>query len=141
MSVSSVKAYARARLAALGYTEWCDGFNWANIPVTKLDTSFHVELEAARGVSNNQDYQAIEASFVVRLFRAPTRTPKGLIDTATEAGDGVISDFLAAANRTTQTGLKNVRFDTMTIEPLDDSNDNGVIIRIAFTALVLISTR
>lgn len=139
--IADVKAYARTRLRALGYTEWSDGFNFVNIPRTKLDTAFHLDLGDAIGVSNNQDNQVIDVALTVRLFRAAARDPKSLIDVGVAAADVVICDFLSAANRLTQTGVQNVAFDAVVVEPLDETNDNGVIIKMQFTMLVIIGTR
>lgn len=141
MSIASVKAYARARLSALGYTEWTDGFNWQNIPKTLLENRFHVELQPSVGISNNQDHQTIETQFTVRIFKAPTRDPKTLIDTGAGLADTVIADLLLASNRLTQTGIKTVRFNSMAVEPFDTSNDNSLVVVMVFTALVIISTR
>lgn len=140
--ISDVKAYARARLNALGYKEWRDGFNFENIPRTLLDKSYCVELGVAVGLKDTQDSLDIDAPFTVRIFMKPRRESKGLIDEAIERADEIIFDLMAAVNRVTGTGgLKNIRFDTMTIEPLKDSNDNGVIAKITFAAHVIIPTR
>lgn len=141
MSIQGVRAFVRTRMQALGYTEWNDGFNWRNIPSTLLDQSFHVELNPSVGISNNQDSQDIETQFTVRIFRAPNREPNQLVDTATGLADTVIADLLRASIRTTQVELKNVRFNSMTVEQLDVSNDNGIVVTMVFTALVIISTR
>ena len=141
MSIAGVKTYARARMRSLGYTEWMDGFNFANIPSTLLNSRFHVALGDSIGISNNQDNQTIESEFTIRIFRQGTADPKTSIDTATTSADTVITDLLRASNRLTQTEIKNVRFNSMAIEPIDVSNDNGLIVRMSFTALVIISTR
>lgn len=139
--ISSVLSYARARLAVLGYQEWTDGFNFENIPKTRLDSVFHLTLGDSLGTDIGQDNQTIETPFTIRLFLAPNRNPKALIDQATQIADIVIADLLKASNRLTQTGIKTVWFNTMAIEPIANSNDNGVIIQFNFTALVVISTR
>ena len=139
--ISGVKTYVRARLLSLGFTEWTDGFNFSNIPKTKLESSYHVELGVSTGTAVNQDNQHIETPFAIRLFKAPTLRPKALIDSGIIVADTVIADLIKAENRLTQTEIKNVWFNNMAIEPLDDSNDNGLIIKIDFTALVIIGTR
>lgn len=141
MSLLGVKLYARTRMRALGYTEHTDGFNWKNIPSTKLDKAFHVELGEARGLSNNQDSQDIDAPFTIRAFQAPRLGAKNLIDTGVSMADTIIADLLMASNRLTQTEIKTVRLNTVAVEPLDESNDNGIVVKINFTALVIISTR
>ena len=141
MSVSVVKPYARARLRALGYTEWKEGFNFENIPKTKLDSSFHLELGDARAVSHSQDNLEIEVPITVRIFRAPGKNSSDIVDRAITKGDEVRAGMLAAADRLTQSGIKNVLFETMAIEPLANSNDNGVIVTQGFTVVIVESLR
>ena len=138
--IADVRTYARARLDSLGYTEWTDGFNFKNIPSTLLDTRYHLELLPVRGVSDSQQSQVMEAPVTVRLFKAAVRDARQTIDDGVSVGDTVIYEFLKASNRTSGASLKNVRFDSMAIEPLDETNDNGVIIKIDFTCHVEIST-
>lgn len=140
MSLAGVKPYAVTRMRALGYTEW-PGFDFSEIPKTALNRSFHVEAGDAQAVGDHdQQSQDVEMAFTVRIFRAPSGKPGTLIDEAIAIGDTVISAFLKASNRTTQTQIKNVSFDSMAVKPLNDENDNGVVAEIAFRALVIIST-
>lgn len=140
--ISSVKPYARARLDALGYREWIDGFNFENIPPTLFDEAYHIELGQGRGLQNNQDHQIIEMPFTVRLFLRGFLQPRDRIDEATVIADSIIASFIAPLNRLTQTpSLKNIRFDSVIIEPLAASNDNSLIVRLEFAALLITSTR
>jgi hypothetical protein len=132
--------YSRARLKVLGRTEWTDP-SFVNIPRPRLGTSFHVTQEPVPGISNNQDNQIMNVPITVRLPFAPNRKPTDLMDAATQFADTVIADFIDPKHRLTQTNLKTVYFNTMALDPLDDSNDNGVIVRLLFTMLVVTSTR
>lgn len=138
--IADVREYARSRLDVLGYDEWSDGFDFKDIPLTKLDESYHLELGSVRGVSNNQTSLVMECPFTVRLFISPSGDPKSLIDQGIDVADTVIADLMKSSNRTLYSGLQNIGFVGMTIEPLDQNNDNGVIIRIEFNAMVTIST-
>jgi len=139
--ISSVKAYARSRLTLLGLTEWSDGFNFQNIPRTLLNNVFHVELRQCNGAGNNQGAQHIECPISVRLFMSQGIDPKTLIDDAIVRADAFISDMIMAQNRLTfDTCVKDVKFDALDIEPIDASNDNGIIIKVDFTVLVIIAT-
>jgi hypothetical protein len=140
MSFLSVKQYARARMVGLGFVEWPD-VSWRNIPQTRLNDVFHLEHSEARAVVQDHDSLHVEVPFSVRVFLSQGRDPKSLADEILETAYGVVADFVAAANRLTQSTMKNVQFESMTIEPLDDSNDNGIIAKISFTALVIISTQ
>jgi len=142
MSIASVRPYARARLNALGYKEHNDGFDAENIGKTELERAYILEVLDPTNTEVHNDNMHIDTPLVVKLFKAPTRKPKELIDTAIQDKiDAVIAAFMAAENRLTQTGFKNVTFNSASIEPLNDSNDNGVMIKLTFTMLVIVSTR
>lgn len=137
--ISDVLGYARARMVSLGFVEWADGFNDANIPSVRLSKAFHVSLGLIQGVKNNQADQVVEVPFTIEAFQAPGRDTKARIDRAALLGDNILSDVMASANRLTQSGVKNISFRTMELRPLAESNDNGVILKLEFSALVIIS--
>lgn len=138
--IGDVFSYARTRLKAQGLTEWTGGFTFENIPKTKLDSVFHLDMGQARGAGNNQLTQTIEVPFTVRVFCSPAKDSRARIDDGIKRGDSVIADFIAAKNRFNQPGIKNISFDAMEIVNISKSNDNGVIVKIDFSALVLEST-
>ena len=140
MSLSSVKTYARTRMAALGYTEWTDGFNAANIPQTLLNSRYFIELGDAGPKSVSNDNEEITVPLTVKSFLAPTGNPKGLIDTAAARVDTIVAPFVKASNRVTTSGILNVTFQSSRVLPLGESNDNGVVVEIAFNVLLLVST-
>lgn len=140
--LNDVKPYARTMMANLGVrTEWTDGFNFENIPSTKLDKTFHVELIDAREISNNQDNLVVEQPFFLRVFRSATGNPKTAIDLCLKEAKQIVDEFLKPQNRLTQPAIKNVMLDSVLVEKLNASNDNGLIGKIAFTALVIRVTR
>jgi len=138
--IVDVLGYYRARLIALGRREWRDSTIDA-CPQNELPRAFHLTPGATTGVSNNQAHQEMEVATSVRVPFMPQRKSTTLTDDAFAFADTVIADILNPRNRLTQTGLKNVYFKTMELEPTADTNDNGVTIRLDFTALVIISTR
>lgn len=138
--IADALRYFRDRMTGLGRVEWKDP-DFGTIPKTKLGRSFHLVHGQIRGVSNNQDYQSIDVDVVLRIPFAPDRRPTDLADEAAEFSDTVLADILSAKNRCVQTGIKNVTFNTMTLEKLADSNDNGVVIELSLTVLVLMGTR
>lgn len=138
--IADVFTFARARMRVLGFTEWLGGFN-RDVPKTQLNTRFHLELGQPTNAGNDQDNFSIEVPFTVRTFVAPAKNTPPLIDQMIARGDTIIADFVKVLNRQTVAGIKNVQFNTMTVEPLDESNDNGVILQLNFSALVVVSTR
>ena len=135
MSLETARAYFSSRAEALLYKKHYDGFATNNIPKSSLNKSYHVEAFVFNGVSHNQTDLNIEASCVVRLFFKGGRDVDSTISDATIAGDAYLSDVLASENRLTQTKIKNVILNTMTIEPYAESNDNYVVCRMDFTAI------
>lgn len=135
MSLETARAYFSARAEAQAYKKHYDGFATNNIPKSSLNKSYHVEAFVFNGVSHNQTDLNIEASCVVRLFFKGGRDVDSTILDATIAGDAYLSDVLASENRLTQTKIKNVILNTMTIEPYAESNDNYVVCRMDFTAI------
>lgn len=135
MSLETARAYFSARAESQAYKKHYDGFAINNIPKSSLNKSYHVEAFVFNGITHNQTDLNIEASCVVRLFFKGGRDVDSTILDATIAGDAYLSDVLASENRLTQTKIKNVILNTMTIEPYAESNDNYVVCRMDFTAI------
>ncbi len=142
MKNGDVLSYCRDRLSDLGRTEHVDVFNFENIPKPRLSSAFHLALGQSQGLTNNQDNQMANVPINVRLPYAPARLVKDVREAAVVFADSVIASFIDPRNRTKQTNaIRNVTYNTMTLEPLADSNDNGLIINLLFTMLVVASTR
>lgn len=139
--IAHVIPYARERLDALGFKEWEDAFNWENVPKTRLAKAYHLTQGAARPRKVCHDHTEMEVPLTIRLFKAPGRNTEALLDDAAELADSVVRDFVAARNRLTQAEIKNVFFNDQSVEPLNESNDNGVVIQLEFTMLGVVSTR
>jgi hypothetical protein len=135
--ISAVKPYARARMEALSYVEWEDGFNSENIPSTMLNTAYFVETGKVTSERLEQQHIVVRVPFTVKLFRAAERDVKSLVDTMWALVDAAIDEVMNVTNRTTYgSGLVNVLFNSASVEPLAQSNDNGVIGSMEFTAIV-----
>ena len=135
MSFSAVRPYFRARLDALGYKEWTDGFNFANIPQTILDGSYHLENGTAGSTKVGQTVTEIEIPITVRVFFQGHRDPKGRIDDAMIAADNILAEVLVESNSQGQT-IKAVLLDSVTVSPYDGSDDNDIILELGFTAII-----
>lgn len=134
--ISEVRDYARVVLKSLGYQEWKDAFNVDNIPSTLLDKVFHVEHGIASQRQNNQQNLELIAPFSVTMFRKGFRDPNAALDDAAVLTDTIIKEFLAPENRLTQQGtIKNIAFESAEMTPISASNDNAVLVKVAFSAL------
>jgi hypothetical protein len=138
---SDVKPYFRDRLAVLGYTkEHSDGFNRENIPATVMHNTFFIELNGVAGIKNDHDCQHTDVSVRVNLFRNGYRKPREAIDQAIADAQTIVADFIKIPNND-HPAIHNVVFDALSIVPIDDSNDNSLIIEMELRAVVIFSTR
>ncbi len=141
MMIAAIKPWVRARMLALGYVEHSDGFEWKNIAATKLESTYHIELGDISEVKNSQDILECNAAFTVRLFLKGGSNPKAGIDSGAARADAVIAEFLDPSSRTGGQVIKNVRFQQCRIEPVADSNDNSLIVRMDWVSLVAMGMR
>lgn len=139
MSLSTVRPYFRARCKAIGLTEWVDGFNFQNIPSNIIDKSFHMEMGSAGGERLNMSDQEITWPVTVRIFIKGFRNPAAAIDSAAVLTDSLVKESCKVSNRGTQASIKNVFFESMTVSPVDDTNDNLVVASVTFRTLVILN--
>lgn len=139
--IADARKYPIDRLTKLGLTEWCDGFNTDNIPDAKTDNAFHVRSGTARTISTSQDSYEMDVPCTVKIFRSPQMDVKSLIEDSEVMADDVVKDLIAIRNRLNWPGIKNFTVNTVDIDPLRDSNDNGVVIKIECTARITIACR
>lgn len=138
MSLTAVRSYFRTRMNGLGFSEWKDGFNFSNIPSNILDKTYHIASGTVTGRKHNQIDIEAEQTVTIRLFRKGFRDPAGGIDISISDGETIIKDCTKASNRLTGL-LKNVVFDSMDVEAIDDSNDNKIVLTLNFTILTIIN--
>jgi hypothetical protein len=131
MTLGGVRDFFRGRLDALGYREWPDGFNTANIPSTLIDGSYHLEVGTIVGAPTNQHYQQIEFPLTIRLFSKGFRDPGPQIDTALDNAEEILDDLLDSTVRNAQDGMKDIKLNTIRVVPLSVSNDNVIVTEIA----------
>jgi hypothetical protein len=139
MSLSQLKSYFRTRVESIGtYKEHKDAFNWQNISEMGLNKAYHIQLqEASRASLSHPTLVEVNAPVTVRLFFKGYRDPAAGVDTAVVEADKLIKAACKASNRLGTT-LKNVTFNSMSIEPLDETNDNSILTTLNFTASVYI---
>lgn len=136
MSISNVRGFYKTRLEGLGFEQWDDGFNFENIPSTILDGAFHIEVNPSSGGPTNQTIQNVTMPVTVRVFRKGFRNVSEGIDSAILDVENIICDIIAPAVRLSS-DIKNVVLDGFSVNPLDDSNDNAIMIELNFTNLII----
>jgi hypothetical protein len=137
MSLTTVKGYFRTHCKALGYKEHIDALNWHNVAEAGANKVFHLEFGETSGQRQLMP-SALESNtrLSVRLFFKAGRDTGTGVDLAIAESENLIKRCLKVSNRLGAT-IKNVAFNSMTVEPLDASNDNQIISTIHFTASVL----
>jgi len=137
MSVTLVVPLFRTRMDGLDYSEWTDTFDIENIPSTILDKSYHVEVNDGSGGVINQHVQNVSMPVTLRVFRRGFRDPASMRDEMLGDMETIICDILLPAVRLSS-GIKNIVFDSFSLLPLDDSNENSIILEMNFTAIVIL---
>jgi len=124
------------------WKEWTDAYNNENIPKTRLFNTYHVEMGIANGGQNNQDHLTVTVPVTIRMYIPPARNVVLSREKAIAIGDQFINGILAPKVRLTQQpGILNIKHNTTDTEQLNDSNDNGVILKMGFSFIVIYSTR
>jgi hypothetical protein len=136
VSIKSIRPFFAARLEAIGFREWRDGFVFENIPETILDKSFHVYLETISGSPIDQKDQSLTGLVVIRVFFRGYRDVTEAIDESISSTEAIVKEVCKVSNRTSE-GLLNVVFDGVDYEPLTAQNDNSVLVTLRFAAQTL----
>lgn len=144
MSFAAVLDYARTRMTSLGFTEHEDAFNAENIPRTKYDVTYHLEILPATRIGGD-DYNCteIQVPYVVRVYQRyfrTTNTDNTSRKNSLTVADTIVDDFIIAKNRLTTPDIKTVQFDSMVVEQLSEDNDNSAILNIQFSAKIIKNT-
>jgi hypothetical protein len=137
MSLANIYPYFRARMNGLGFTEWPDGFNLENIPKTIINKSYHILTPDLAGGPSNQNHQDTDTSVTISFFEKGFRDPTEAKERAMLDIETIVKDVCNISNRTDT--LLNVVFDGGTIDPINASDDNQVLIQLNFTATVVLS--
>lgn len=118
---------------SLGYTEWTDGFNTENIPASIINESYHIETGTIIGGPANQRAHQFQFPVIMKVFLRGYNDPASAIDDALLRGDDILASVLAPTNRIAQAeDIKDISPGTISIEPLDATNDNSVVLTIEF---------
>jgi hypothetical protein len=135
MSFQAARAHFRTVMDALGYSEWTDGFNVDDIPSSIIDGTYHLTSYSASSISHNHIDLSVSQRMQITLWRKGYKDYASGIDALNEDADNIFASLLSPTNRLT-TAIKSIKFVSMTIEPLADSNDNSAKLTLDFDCLV-----
>lgn len=136
MSLVDVKPYFRSKLKSLDYKEWTDGFNFENIPDSLLHESFHLEISPPiTGAPASHIRHVFSYPITVRVFLKSYLDPKTGIDDAISRAEEILQSLLVVGDRL-GADIKDIIPNSINPQELATSNDNSIILEMAFTAVV-----
>lgn len=130
--MKDIRVYLRERLSSLGYSEWRDEKNVENVPRSKLESIFHIEMSSADTIKQNQVDLVLQIRPVVSLFKIGLRDTSGNADECFDIITNVIKAVTKSSLALTQSNIKLIRADNFSVEEADVSNDNIFLIKIVF---------
>jgi hypothetical protein len=136
MSFVDTKNLVVERMTLLGFKEWRDGFNSENIPSTLLDGSFHFEYGPISSGPANQRAHQFTMSFTIRVFFKGYRDPYQGIDESLVDADEILAELLSPQIRLSQPCIKDIRPVSIQPIPLQNTNDNALILEMNFQSIL-----
>ena len=133
MSLSQVRPFFRDRLEALGFSEHNQPFEPNEIGANIVDESFHIEIGTIATGPANQRVHSFSVPVLVRIYKTGYSNINDAYDEVIGVGDAVLADFLQPSVRIADP-IKNIVPNTIQPRPLAPSNDNIIILELAFTA-------
>lgn len=142
MSLTDVRSYFRSRMDALKYKEWKDGFDFANIPSTILDKSYHIDAnEGLVDELGNLDV-SLNVTTRIRVFTKGYRNISEGIDLTIERIEEIVRGIMDPVERLNgDCGLKTTDFSGFRIEPIALDNNNITVATLDFRCLVYLDIR
>ena len=133
MSLTAVRTLFRERLEGLGYEEHPEPFQPNQIAETLVDRSFHMETGTIVSGAANQTVHDFEFPITVRVYSKGYDDLLAAYDNAHEIADTILTDLLDQNVRLGDP-VKDIVPDSVNIEPMDLTNDDILVIVLAFTA-------
>ncbi len=133
MSLTAVRTLFRERLEGLGFTEHDQPFQPFQIGETIVDDSFHMETGTVISSAANQTVHSFEFPIIIRIYKKGYINVLQAYDEIHQTADEILADLL---NQTVRIGdpVKDIVPQSINILPMDDSNDNILVLELSFTA-------
>jgi hypothetical protein len=112
------------------YVEHYDGFNYLNIPKSKLSKSFHLIVPSIKSTPNNDTSIFHSANVELRLFYKSARDNRDDLDMMMDEANQIA--LYAVSPIVTLNNIKRVVLDSMDSEFLT-SNDSAIQITLRFS--------
>lgn len=122
----------REAFISLGFDEWTDAFNIENIPNSRINKAFHMNISSITPANNDFSSLTLDSSLVVNWFLKGYRTPFDAKQESTKLIEQIIVKLCNVQNRTAN-GVANIILSNILPQEIDISNDNIVLVEMAFT--------
>lgn len=133
MSLASVRPFFRTRLEGLGYTEHDQPFEPDEVGANIVDDAFHLETGSIAGAAANQMVHGFLYPITVRIYKVGYQNLNDAYDESMEIADTILADILQPSVRLS-TVIKNITPESIQPLPLSSTNDNVIVLTLAFTA-------
>jgi len=124
MSLANVKTYLRTRLNSQGLSEFTEAIDTQNIPMTAVDKSYQLIFRNISRSSNSNEGLVLNYNMQIKIYRKGFRSTHAAVDFCAVEAESAISNLMAPQYRLTQTVIKNVNVDNVSIDAFAESNDN-----------------
>ena len=140
MSLSQARTFLKRQIAIIepDLKEWKDSFNTDNIPQTKIDDYFHInfgELSSAQADNWIQDNWTCTVTIWKRGFSDVSSSFDSIIDTANCIRLKVIDPKAILTDN-----IHSIESNSITPEPIEDSNDNTIKVSLEFNIKLFFTT-
>jgi len=136
--ITSVRPYFKSIMKSLGFEEYRKSLEPDNVPKSLAKSIFHIKTDTISGVKQNQRDVETEVQVTVSFIEKGGRDEVS----AYEAAEGVVQDIVRAAlsptTKAASPAVKRVSFNSATPEAWGVRNDNLLLCRVQFTALVIL---
>lgn len=137
LSWSKVKPYFRNACEDLGLEESLDPYDPNTVPSTILNKSFQLKFNGFSTLGMNNQTIDTEVSVLLRIFRTDLENATIAEEQCAEMAELIIKDVLKSSKRL-QDEIKNVIFERLDINLLNEANDRVVVGEMSFRVRVLI---
>lgn len=132
MSFAVVRPHFREIFKGLDFDEFEEAFDLEFLADNNLEDSFHMESLANVGTEANQQADFFTYPILVRVFKQGFGDAFSLYDAVDLEKDRILAEVLKPSNRYQEVILK-VSCDSIVVVPLDESNDDAMIMEFSFT--------
>jgi hypothetical protein len=135
MGLTDVRTLFRDQLEGLGYEEHPEPFQPNQIAETLVDRSFHLETGSIISGPANQTVHSFEFPITVRVYSKGYENLLEAYDELHQTADDILANILNQNVRLVQSpNIKDIVPESVEIEPMAESNDDILVLVLAFTA-------